>query len=447
MARSLPIVAVVGRPNVGKSTLFNRVLGSRVAIVDEAPGVTRDRNFAAADWAGRRFTLVDTGGVVEESQGSIDDSIREQALAAVDQADVILLVVDGRAGVHPLDQRMAETLRESGRPVILAVNKLDRHPQESDQHEFWSLGLGEPVPVSAISGRGSGDLLDKVVAHLPEEPATPSDPEALRVAVVGKPNVGKSSFVNRLLGEDRVVVNEIPGTTRDPVDTPLVYHGRRMVLVDTAGLRRQTRIPDSLEYYSSLRTQRVVQDADVCIVLVDAADGVHAQDLKILDRAWEAGAGVVLCLNKWDEVENPGPETTAEITRYLQKKMPRLQWVPTLFISALTGQRVRRTLDRVLAVAEERQRRVPTPEVNKVLAELVRKHPPPHSQGRAVKVKFGTQVSTAPPTFVLFANLPKEVPEHYIRYLHNGFREHWGFGGTALRIVVKESQRPRSAAR
>lgn len=444
MARSSsPVVAVVGRPNVGKSTLFNRVLGSRVAIVDEAPGVTRDRNFAPAEWAGREFFIVDTGGVVEEEEG-IDRSVREQALAAVEQADVILCVVDGRAGVHPLDQRMADILRESGRPVVLAVNKMDRYPDESDHHDFWTLGLGEPSPVSAISGKGSGDLLDRVVAHLPEEAPGDRDPDTLRVAVVGKPNVGKSSFVNRLLGEDRVVVNDVPGTTRDPVDTPLVYHGRRMALVDTAGLRRQSRVSDSLEYYSAIRTERVVQEADVCIVLVDAVDGVHAQDLKIVDRAWEAGAGVILCLNKWDEVENRGPQATAEITRYLQQKMPQLRWVPLLFISALTGQRVRRTLDRVLEVEEERERRIPTPEVNEVLEELVRKQPPPHSQGRAVRIKFATQVATAPPTFVLFSNLPKEIPEHYLRYLHNGFRERWGFSGTALRLLVRQSRRTRS---
>ncbi len=438
MSRKLPVVAVVGRPNVGKSTLFNRFLGHRAAIVDDRPGVTRDRNFARTDWAGRSFFIVDTGGIIEGSDEPLDRQVKGQAMAAVDEADLILFVVDGKAGVHPLDERLTDILRKSGPPVLVVANKVDNLPRDPGYHDLWRLGLGEPVPVSAISGKGSGDLLDRVVEMLPDQEETEPEPEDLRIAVIGKPNVGKSSFVNRLFGEDRAVVSEVPGTTRDPVDATLRYHGRNLVFVDTAGLRRQSRVSEAVEYYSTLRTERVVRDADVCLVLVDSADGIHQQDLKILENAWEAGCGVVLALNKWDLVDKEDfPASTVE--RDLRNLSPLLRWVPITFISALTGQRVRRTLDLILQVAAERERRIPTHEVNEVLEELFRRQPPPHSRGRSVKLRYGTQADTSPPTFVLFSNLPAEIPDHYIRYLHNGFRRAWTFLGVPLRIRVRSS--------
>lgn len=439
MSQKIPVVAVVGRPNVGKSTLFNRVLGRRLAIVDDAPGVTRDRNFAKADWAGHHFFVVDTGGVIEDSDEPLDRAIRSQALAAVDEADVILFVVDGKAGIHPLDEKLAEVLRKSPQPVILVVNKLDNLPVDQAYMDFWALGMGDPHPLSAISGKGSGDLLDAVVGEFPEMMEEEEDETTIRVAVIGKPNVGKSSLVNRLFGEDRVVVSEVAGTTRDPVDTPMQYHGHTLVFVDTAGLRRQARVKDSLEYYSALRTARVVQQADVCLVLVDATDDLSAQDLRVAEQAWEAGTGMIVLMNKWDLVEKD-TYTASDREKGIRQKAPFLQWVPFLFTSALTGQRVRKALDLILEVQAERHRRVETHEVNEALEQIVRHQPPPHSRGRNVRLRYGTQVSVAPPTFLCFSNLPKEIPAHYIRYIHNSLRKRWGFLGTPIRIRFRKSQ-------
>ncbi|MEJ2217057.1 MAG: ribosome biogenesis GTPase Der [Gemmatimonadota bacterium] len=432
MSRSLPAVAIVGRPNVGKSTLFNRFLGRRVAIVDDAPGVTRDRNFARAEWAGRQFYVVDTGGLDVDDREPIVAAIRRQVLAALEEADVLVFVVDGRTGPHPVDEKVADLLRSSGRPVVLAVNKLDRLPDEVDHHEFWELGLGEPVPVSALSGRGSGDLLDVVVGHLGEAPPEEEE-DALYVAVVGKPNVGKSSMINRLLGEERLVVNEEAGTTRDSIDTPMRYHGRTLVFVDTAGLRRHSRIREGLEYYSALRTERALERADVCLLLVDASEPVHVQDLKIAEKAWATGCGLVIAANKWDLVEKD-TNTAVQYQRHLFERAPNLRWVPVLFTSALTGQRVQKTLDLVLAVAAERERRIPTPDVNDVVHELAKRQPPPHYRGRPVRILYATQSNVKPPTFVFFVNVKHGVSENYRRYLHNGLRERWPFTGSPLRL-------------
>ncbi|HSG48654.1 MAG TPA: ribosome biogenesis GTPase Der [Longimicrobiales bacterium] len=435
---SLPVVAVVGRPNVGKSTFFNRVLGKRVAIVDDRPGVTRDRNFAKAEWAGRSFIVVDTGGILEASDEPMDRLVREQALRAVEEADVLLLVVDGKAGVHPLDGRLADLLRKTQKPVLVVVNKLDNLPNDPSYHDFWELGLGEPVPVSAISGKGSGDLLDKVIAQFPEAGEPLDDPNTVRVAVVGKPNVGKSSLINRLFNEERVVVSEVAGTTRDPVDSLMKYSGKDLIFVDTAGLRRQSRVKDNVEYYSAVRTARVVEEADVCVVLIDATEDVHHQDLRVIEQAWEAGAGVCILVNKWDLVEKE-TNTAADFERVARERAPFLRWIPFVFVSALTGQRVRKVLDLILEIQEERHRRIATAEVNEVLRRLVHRQPPPHFRGREVKIKYATQVTVAPPRFALFANLPKGLPAHYIRYIENGFREAWGFHGTDLRLQIRES--------
>jgi GTP-binding protein len=438
VSNQLPVVAVVGRPNVGKSTFFNRIVGRRVAIVDSTPGVTRDRNFARAEWAGRSFFIVDTGGVIEGSDEPLDRAVRKQAFVAVQEADVILFLVDGSAGVHPLDEKLAEILRKSGPPVLLVVNKMDNLPNDPSHLDFWSMGMGDPLPVSAISGKGSGDLLDAVVENLPERIDEEPSEDDIRVAVVGKPNVGKSSLVNRLFGEERMVVDEVAGTTRDPVDSLLRYHGKNLIFVDTAGLRRQSRIHDSLEYYSSIRTARVVRDADVCLVLMDASDGLAVQDIKVAETAWEAGAGVILVVNKWDLIEEKETQTAPDLEKEIRKRAKFMEWVPMLFASALTGQRVRKALDMVLQVQEERHRRIATAEVNKVLEALVHRQHPPHSRGRQVKLKYVTQAGVAPPTFVVFSNLPKAVPTHYIRYIHNTFRDHWGFMGSPIRIRLRE---------
>jgi GTP-binding protein len=432
----LPVVAVVGRPNVGKSTLFNRVLGQRLAIVEDRPGVTRDRNFARAEWNGRQFYLVDTGGMVEHSDEPMDRLIRHQVLAAIEEADVVVQVVDGKAGPHPLDYAVAEFLRRTQRPVVLVVNKVDNlgSPTAVGHHEFWELGVGEPLPMSGLSGKGSGDVLDSIVALLPE--AREEEDTALRIAVIGKPNVGKSSFVNRLLGEERMVVSDVAGTTRDAIDTPFQYHGRTLVFIDTAGLRRQSRIDESVEYYSAIRTERAIERADVCLLLIDATEGIAVQDLKIAEKAWEAGCGLVLVANKWDLVEKE-TMTAPRFEKEIRERAPFLQWVPIIFTSATTGQRVHRVLELVLEVEAERTRRIATHEVNEVLRELTARTRPPAFHGMPVKFLYGTQVAVAPPNFVLFANHPEGVPESYQRYLHNGFRGAWGFTGIPLRITLR----------
>jgi GTPase len=433
--RGLPVVAVVGRPNVGKSTFFNRVLGERRAIVEDVPGVTRDRNFARAEWAGRTFYLVDTGGLEPESEEAMPVAIRRQVEAALAEADVIVFLVDGKSGPHAEDVGVAAMLRRTNLPVVLAVNKLDRIPEELAHHDFWSLGLGEPYPVSAAVGKGTGDLLDVIVAHLPELDADEDD-TGLYVAVIGKPNVGKSSFVNRLLGEDRMVVSEVAGTTRDSVDTPLRYHGRDLIFVDTAGLRRQARIERGLEYYSALRTELAIERADVCMLLIDATEPVHVQDLKIAEKAWRNGCALIIVVNKWDLVEKE-TNTAAEFERTLQRRAPSLRWVPLVFTSALTGVRVRKVLDLIVDVAAQRERRIPTSEVNEVLRKLAERKMPPHYRGMPVKLLYGTQAAVRPPTFVVFTNHPKGVPEHYLRYLQNGFRAAWQFTGTPIRLRLR----------
>jgi GTP-binding protein len=434
--RELPAVAVIGRPNVGKSTFFNRVLGERLAIVEDMPGVTRDRNFARADWTGHHFYLIDTGGIEPESEEPMAVAVRRQVEAAIEEADVLVFVVDGKAGLHPLDERVAEMLRKTRLPIVLVVNKMDRLPEDLGHHDFWALGLGEPIPVSAMSGKGSGEVLDAIVAHLPETPPELAEDQALYVAVVGKPNVGKSSFINRLLGEERMVVSDVAGTTRDSIDTPLRYHGRTLVFIDTAGLRRQARIDESVEFYSTLRTERAIERADVCLLLIDSTEPLHNQDLRIAEKALEAGCGLVVVANKWDLIEKDD-KTASAYERHLRESARALRWVPILFTSALTGQRVQRALDLVLEVAAERARRIPTREVYEVVQELAERQPPPHFRGQQVTFLYATQATVAPPTFVVFTNFPKGVPEHYIRYLDNSFRERWGFSGVPLRIRIR----------
>jgi GTP-binding protein len=426
-------VAIVGRPNVGKSTLFNRILGGRPAIVSERPGTTRDRHFGDAEWQGRRFWLVDTGGLVPDSEDSLDRAIRRQVEFALAEADVIVFLVDGREGLNPVDQAIAERLRKASRPVLLAVNKLDNLEQSTEQYAFYALGFGDPVGVSAAVGKGSGDLLDELVERLP--PYDPAEGEdAINVAVVGRPNVGKSSVVNRLLGEERHVVAPEAGTTRDAIDSVLRFQGKTLNFIDTAGLRRRAKVEDDLEFYSSLRTERAIERAQVSILVVDASVGMHNQDLRIATQAWDQGTGLIVVVNKWDLIEEKNANTARQGQEALIAKAPFLRYVPFLYVSALTGQRVRKLLELIVQVAEGRELRVPTAEVNKVLAELVERNAPPQKPGEEVKLLYASQIGTAPPTLAIVSNRPHEVPESYQRYLVHGFREAWPFPGSPLRL-------------
>jgi GTP-binding protein len=430
---NVPVVALVGRPNVGKSALFNRIVGGQAAIVSDEAGTTRDRHFAEADWNGRSFWLVDTGGVTEDPRAPMDLEIRKQVDQAIAEADLLLLVVDAKVGVHPMDARVVDMLREAEKPWLLVANKAD-DPRSTDYYEFYRLGAGEPIPVSAINGKNSGDLLDILVERIPEAP--PEAQDALRVAVVGRPNVGKSSFVNRLLGENRLVVSEVAGTTRDAIDTPMRYHDRTIVFVDTAGLRRQSRVDDGVEFYSALRTRRAIERADICLLMIDAVEGIHNQDLKIANLAWEAGRGLIVIVNKWD-LKDKDDKTAAKFEKEAAERVPFFAFVPFLFTSAKTGQRVSRVLDEIVTVDAERSKRITTSQVNNTLEALVARRQPPQAAGREIKLMYATQVEVAPPTIAVFGNHPELLAEHYVRYLHNGFREAWGFTGNPLRIVLR----------
>lgn len=430
----MPVVALVGRPNVGKSALFNRLIGDDTAIVSEEAGTTRDRHFSRCEWQGRAFWLVDTGGLVEDSDLPMDVAIRRQVREAIAEADLMLLTVDAKAGLHPSDARIVDLLRHSRKPWLLVANKVD-DPKTTDFFEFYNLGAGDPLPVSAVNGKNSGDLLDAVVQKLPEAPEA-DGPETLRVAVIGRPNVGKSSFINRLLGAERLVVSEIAGTTRDSIDTPFTYHGRPFIFVDTAGLRRQARIDDGVEFYSSLRSRRAIDRSDICLLMIDAVEGLHNQDLKIATLAWEAGRAMIIIVNKWD-LKEKDDKTSAKFQKECIEKAPYLRFVPFIFTSALTGQRVTKVLDVILEVEAQRAKRIPTSEVNDVLAELVARRQPPQAAGREIKLIYATQVETSPPAIAVFGNNPDLVQEHYVRYLHNGFREKWGFTGNPLKVLMR----------
>ena len=441
---SLPVVAIVGRPNVGKSTLFNRVLGARDAIVHDEPGVTRDRHAATADWAGRSFTLVDTGGLIPESQEEIARQVNAQIYAAIEQADACLFVVDGRTGPTPVDRELAQLLRSSGRPTVLVVNKADNARMgERMAWEFYELGLGEPRPVSALSGIGSGDLLDAVVAALPEETVeAPADPDEITITVIGKPNVGKSSFLNRLLGEERFIVSPVAGTTRDAIDTTFTYRERRFRLVDTAGIRRHAALEDGIEYYTYLRAVRSLDRAHIAIVMLDASESLSRQDLRILNLAEERRRGIVVCVNKWDLIEKD-ERTAAGYEAAFRAQARTLAWAPLVTISAATGQRVTRALEVAEQVWKEWHKKVPTPELNKALHRATAKVHPPQSKSRrgsrVVRVLYGHQAETGPPLFLFYANEPQAIPEHYRRYLENELREEFGFEGVPLRLFFRSS--------
>lgn len=445
---ALPLVAIVGRPNVGKSTLFNRLVGGRTAIVDDQPGVTRDRIAATADWNGRAFQIVDTGGLVPGTREAMEREVAHQVEAAIGAADLILFVTDAREGVTGSDEEIALRLRPEVGRVLLVANKVDRPGDHAATAELHALGLGDPQPVSAVQGLGSGDLLDRIVERLPPAEPDEASSSAVRISVLGKPNVGKSSFVNRLLGEQRVIVSAIPGTTRDAVDTRLRWQSREVVLIDTAGLRKTSARESGLEYYTYLRTLAALERSDVTVVLLAADEPLARQDLRILNLAEERGKGIVAAVNKWDLVE---AETgTAEAYgRAFRAMAPSLAFVPLVFVSAKTGRRVERALQAAWEVGEARRRRIPTAEVNRVLQQLIARYPPPVHRGRAVRLLYANQVAAEPPTFVLFTNDPAGVSESYRRYVEGGMREAWPFEGVPLRFVyrVDASRRAQRARR
>ena len=436
MAR--PLVAIVGRPNVGKSALFNRISRARVSIVDDTPGITRDRVYAQAEWCGRAFTLVDTGGIEAYPGDSIAAQTRRQAQMAIEQADVVLFVVDARVGITGDDDDVANILRKSGKPVIVVASKVD-DPSHMD-YSLHSLGLGELIATSAVHGSGIGDLLDAVVQSLPDnEPGPETDDDAIRVAVIGRPNVGKSSLVNRILGEERSIVSDVPGTTRDAVDAVCEFGGDRYIIVDTAGIRRKGRIDVGIEKYSVLRALGAIERCDVAITVLDGTEQPSAQDTKIAGYAHEAGKASVIAVNKWDIVERD--DTTArEYERALRAFLEFMPYAPVVFVSALTGRRIGRLLEAVKSSAAQHRRRVQTAMVNRVVQDAVMRNPPPPDGGREVRVYYATQVSARPPRFAVWVSRPDSVHFSYRRYLENALREAFDFSGTPIEVLLKQRE-------
>jgi GTP-binding protein len=435
-----PLVAIIGRPNVGKSTLFNRIIRKREAIVHETPGVTRDRNYAEADWVGYEFTLMDTGGYFSDSDNIIDQAVLRQVYDAIDEAEVVVFVVDAQTGVTATDAEIARILRRSEKKLLLAVNKIDDTQHEPALADFYNLGLGEPAAISAASGRQVGDFLDRLVSLLPAsakrqpsgEKEDNSEPaEALRLAVIGRPNVGKSSLVNAVLGQEQVIVTAIPGTTRDAIDTRLRYKEQEIVLIDTAGLRKTSRVKEAIEFYSTVRTRESLRRCDVAIVLFDALEWAVDQDLHIVSEAAKLQKGIVIGVNKWDLIEKDA-STAKQFEKELREALRIYSYVPILFISAVTKQRVFKLLDVALTVHRERQKQLRTADLNEFLQEAVRNYPPPSMEQREVKIKYCTQVKHAPPVIAFFCNHPNAIRANYRQYLENRFRARFGFAGVPL---------------
>jgi GTP-binding protein len=443
-----PIVALVGRPNVGKSTLFNRIIGERRAIVADVPGTTRDRLYAMTDWAGQAFTLVDTGGIALDPDSSLEQDVVAQARLAIAEADVIVFVTDVREGVTPVDQAIAQTLRQSGKPIVLAVTKAESEAHVLAAAEFYSLGLGEPYAVSGLQGHGTGDLLDAVIARVRARGVLAdeaSDEGVPRLAIIGRPNVGKSSLLNALVGGPRALVSPIPGTTRDALDARVEHAGSPLILVDTAGIRRRGRVERGIEFYSVLRAIRAIQRADVTLLVLDAAEGPTAQDAHVAGYAVEAGTGLVIVVNKWDLVEK-SPRVGAEYAEAVRAALTFVDYAPIVFVSAKTGQRLGQMLDLAREVYRERQRRVTTSELNRVVRQAVLNHPPPPRRGRTPNILYATQVQSAPPTFVFFVNDPELLHLTYRRYLENELRRAFGFPGVPLRLVFRAHESARKRA-
>ncbi len=433
-----PVVAIVGRPNVGKSTLFNGLAGEMISIVKDTPGVTRDRIYADVNWLDRKFTLIDTGGIEPESKDIILSQMREQAQIAIDTADVIIFITDVRQGLVDADSKVADMLRRSGKPVVLVVNKVDNFEKfMPDVYEFYNLGIGDPAPVSAASRLGIGDMLDQVIAHFPERSEEEEEDERPRVAIVGKPNVGKSSIVNKLLGKQRVIVSDVAGTTRDAIDTEITHNGKEYIFIDTAGLRRKSKIKEDLERYSIIRTVTAVERADVVLIVIDASEGVTEQDAKIAGIAHERGKGVVIVVNKWDAIEK-NDKTMREYENKVREILSFMPYAEIMYVSAKTGQRLPKLFDKIDMVIENQTLRVATGVLNEIMMEAVALQQPPSDKGKRLKLYYITQVSVKPPTFVVFVNDKELMHFSYTRYLENRIREAFGFRGTSLKFFIRE---------
>ena len=435
---SKPVVAIVGRPNVGKSTLFNALAGEKISIVKDTPGVTRDRIYADVSWLNREFTMIDTGGIEPDSRDVILSQMREQAQIAIDTADVIVFLTDVRQGLVDADSKVADMLRRSGKPVVLVVNKVDNFEKYMpDVYEFYNLGIGDPIPVSASSRLGLGDMLDAVTAHFPEEAGEDEEDDRPRIAIVGKPNVGKSSIINRLLGENRVIVSDIAGTTRDAVDTEIVHNGREYIFIDTAGLRRKNKIKEELERYSIIRTVTAVERADVVLMVIDATEGVTEQDAKIAGIAHERGKGIIIVVNKWDAIEK-NDRTMREYEAKIRQTLSYMPYAEIMYVSAVTGQRLNKLYDMIDMVIENQTLRIATGVLNEIMTEAVAMQQPPSDKGKRLKLYYITQVSVKPPTFVIFVNDKELMHFSYTRYLENKIREAFGFRGTSLKFFIRE---------
>lgn len=435
---SKPVVAVVGRPNVGKSTLFNALAGERISIVKDTPGVTRDRIYAEVSWLGRAFTLIDTGGIEPESKDIILSQMREQAQIAIDTADVIIFMTDVHQGLVDADAKVADMLRHSRKPVVLVVNKVDSFEKYMpDVYEFYNLGIGEPIPISSAGKLGLGDMLDEVLNYFPEETEGEQEDGRTKVAIVGKPNVGKSSLINHLIGEERVIVSEIAGTTRDAVDTEVAWDGREYIFIDTAGLRRKSKIKEELERFSIIRAVTAVERADVVILMIDATEGVTEQDAKIAGIAHDRGKGIIIAVNKWDAIEKDD-KTMYKHTDRIRQVLSFMPYAEILFISAKTGQRTSRIFDMVDVVLENNSMRIATGVLNEIMSEAVAMQQPPSDKGKRLKLYYITQVAVKPPTFVIFVNDKKLMHFSYTRYLENRIRDAFGFQGTSLRFLIRE---------
>lgn len=435
---SKPVVAIVGRPNVGKSTLFNKLVGQRLSIVDDTPGVTRDRIYGECQWRGRTFSLVDTGGIEPYSDDIILKQMRRQAELAIDAADVIVLVTDLRSGLVATDEEVASMLQKSGRPVILCVNKCDQVGEPQPEfYEFYNLGLGDPVQVSSVHGHGTGDLLDAIFEYFPEETGEEEDEDLIRVAVIGKPNAGKSSLVNKITGENRCIVSDIAGTTRDAIDTTVENSYGRFTLIDTAGLRRKSKVDDAIEKYSVLRAKMAIERTDVCVIMIDATEGFTEQDSKVAGLAHEAGKGCVIAVNKWDAVEKDG-KTMQQFKKKLEVDFSFMSYAPMVFISAKTGQRLDNLFSLIKSVSNANAMRISTGMLNDLLAQATARVQPPTDKGKRLKIYYMTQASVKPPTFVFFVNSAELFHFSYQRYLENRIRETFGMEGTPIRFVIRE---------
>ena len=434
-----PIVAVVGRPNVGKSTFFNKIAGKRISIVEGTPGVTRDRIYADVEWLGRKFTIIDTGGIEFSADDVILEQMRIQSRIAIDTADVIIFMVDVREGITSTDQQVAEILRRTNKPVLLVCNKVDNKKMESHVYEFYCLGLGSPIPISAQQQLGLGDLLDEVVAILPAVEGSEEDRDITKVAILGKPNVGKSSLLNKVLGEERVIVSDVPGTTRDAIDTPFTAGGREYILIDTAGIRRKSRIGDAVEKYSVIRALAAVARSDISLLVIDACEGPTEQDAKIAGHIHEEGKGCIVVVNKWDLAEKE-TGTSQEYIKTIRAKLAFIDYAPVIFVSAKTGQRVGKILDMVDKIAEAVAKRVTTGVLNEVIGEATLMNQPPSNKGRRLKIYYATQFGVKPPSFALFVNDKELMHFSYLRYIENQLREAFGFEGTPIRIAVRERE-------